>query len=151
MEPIMKPFSFRLDSILHYREYQEKSARNDLAVARNEYRKTEKLVKGLAAERMELAKRCSDEGFAGIDVPLYQMYRSLVKTLHRELEGAYGVLNKAGENVEACEMVLKRKSMERKMLEALRDLERRRYNERWEKEEQKLIDELVIIRRGRNS
>ena len=147
----MKPFSFRLDSILHYREYQEKSARNDLAVARNEYRKTEKLVNRLAVERMELAKRCSDEGFAGIDVPLYLMYRSLVKTLHRELEGAHGILKKAGENVQAREMLLKRKSIERKVLEALRDLDRRRYNERREKEEQKVMDELVIIQRGRNS
>jgi flagellar export protein FliJ len=147
----MKPFSFRLDRILHYRERLEKSARNDLAVARNEYREKDSLVNSLAAERMELAKRCSDEGFAGIDVPFYLMYKSVVKTLHSELEGAHVVLNKAGENVEAREMVLKRRSIERKMLEALRDLERRIYNERREKEEQKVIDELVIIRRGRNS
>ena len=147
----MKPFSFRLNSSLRYREYQEKSARNDLAVARNEYRDTDKLVNRLAAERMELAKRCSDEGFAGIDVPLYLMYQSLMKTLHSELEGAHGVLKKAGENVKAREMVLKKRSIERKMLEAFRDLERRRYNERREKEEQKVIDELVIIKKGGSS
>jgi flagellar export protein FliJ len=146
----MKPFFFRLDSILHYREYQEKRALSDLAIARDEYRATEKLVNRLASERVELAKRCSDEGFKGIDVPLYLMYRSFMETLYSELEGAHGVLKRAGENVKAREMVLKRSSIEKKVLEALRDLERKRYNERLEKEEQKVMDELVIIKRGRN-
>lgn len=147
----MEPFSFRLDSIRRYRGYLEKRAQGDLAKARNERSEMEKVVNRLASERMELAKRCSDEVFAGTCVPLYMMYGSLLERLRSELEDSQGVLKKAEEKVRTREAALLRESINRKVLETLRDLRHRRYTENLEREGQKVLDELVILRRGRGS
>ncbi len=46
----MRPFSFRLDSILRYRDYLEKRAQRDLFSAKNEYTERVKAAKRLAEE-----------------------------------------------------------------------------------------------------
>ena len=144
----MRPFSFRLDSILNYRDFLEKRAQRDLFSARNEYIERVKAVKRLAQERVEIATRCRDEGFRGIDVPLYQIYISFLQGLDHDIEGAHISLKKGEEKVKAQEAVLKKESIKKKMLELLKDLQLKRYLERLEREEQKEMDELVIIRRG---
>ncbi|UCH00544.1 MAG: flagellar export protein FliJ [Deltaproteobacteria bacterium] len=144
----MKPFSFRLDSILNYRDYLEKRAQRDLFNARNEYMERVKAVKRLAKERVEIARRCRDEGFRGIDVPLYQIYISFLQRLEHDIERAHMSLKKGEEKVKAQEAVLKKESIKKKTLELLKDLQLKRRLERLEREEQKQMDELVIIRRG---
>lgn len=144
----MKPFSFRLDSILNYRDYLEKRAQRDLFNARNEYIKRVKAVKRLAKERVEIARRCRDEGFRGIDVPLYQIYMSFLQRLDHDIERAHMSLKKGEEKVKAQEAVLKKESIKKKTLELLKDSQLKRRLERLEREEQKQMDELVIIRRG---
>jgi flagellar export protein FliJ len=147
----MKPFSFRLDRIRRYRGYREKKARVDLAMAKNEQRELERVIHRLASERRELAKRCSDEVFAGMSVPLYMMYGSLLERLRSEIEEAHVELNQAQQRVRARERALLRESMGRKALETLKDLRHARYTENLEREEQKGLDELVIQRRGSRS
>jgi len=144
----MKQFSFRLDYILNYRNYLEKSAQRDLFNARNEYMGWEGEIERLDQERMKIAKKCSEEGFKGMDVPLYQIYRSFLQMLHHDLERAHISLKKAEEEVKAQEAVLEKESIKKKTLEALKDLQLKKYMERLEREEQKAIDELVLIRKG---
>lgn len=144
----MKPFSFRLDSILSYRDYLEKMAQRDLFNARNEYIGTEREIEGLAKKRMEISKTCSDEGFRGIDVPLYQIYRSFLQSLNHDLERAHISLKKAGEKVKTQEAVLKKESIKKKMLGVLKDLQLKKYMQRLVRKEQKVMDELVITRKS---
>lgn len=144
----MRPFSFRLGSILNYRNYLEKRAQIDVFSSRNEYTGREREIKRLAEKRMEIARGCRDEGFRGVDVPLYRIYRSFLEKLDHDLEGARISLKKAEEEVKAKESVLKKESIKKKTLEILKDLQLKRYLERLEREEQKAMDELVIIRRG---
>jgi len=144
----MKPFSFRLDSILNYRNYLEKRAQIDVFSSRNEYIGREREIKRLSKKRMEIARGCRDEGFRGIDVPLYKIYRSFLQKLNHDLEGAHISLKKAEEQVKAKEAVLRKESIKKKTLEALKDLQLKRYLKRSEREEQKVMDELVIIRKG---
>lgn len=147
----MKPFIFRLESIRRYRGHLEKKAQGELAKARSRHREMETAVNRLVSERMDLAKRCSDEAFSGMYAPLYMMYGSFLERLRMELEDAHGELMKAAEKVRTREEALLRELINRKALEALRDLRRRRYDENLEREAQKVLDELVILRRGRVS
>jgi len=144
----MRAFSFRLDSIFNYREYLEKRAQRDLFNAKNEYIGSEKEIERLAERRVEIAITCSQEGFKGIDVPLYRIYRSFMQGLEHDLERAHINLKKAEEKVKVQQAVLRKKSIKKKTLEVLRDLHLKRYLERLEREEQKAIDELVILRKG---
>jgi flagellar FliJ protein len=145
----MKPFSFRLDSILNYRKYLEQLARRELYIARNEYRDMEKTIEKWANERVETSKKWSEEGLKGVDVPRYQLYRAFLAKLNHDLETARLSLEKAEQKVKEREMGLKKKEGERKMLEILKDLHWKRYLEESEREEQKEVDELVLLRSER--
>jgi len=144
----MKRFSFRLNSILNYRGYLERRAQRDLFNVRNEYMEREKTVKRLAEKRREIARKRSDEGFRGIDVSLYQIYRSFLQKLDQDLENAHMSVKEGKEKVEAQQAVLKKESIKKRTLEILRDLQLRKHLEGLEREEQKVLDELVIIRKG---
>jgi len=143
----MKPFSFRLDSILNYRNYLEKRARRNLANAISEYIGWEREIERLSKKRIEIAGKCSDEGLRGMDVPKYHMYRSFLQRVSDDLERANMSLKKAEEKIEEKKAALKDKSIKKKTLETLKDLQRKRYMRRLETEEQKTIDELVIMKK----
>jgi len=143
----MKPFSFRLDSILNYRNYLEKRARRNLANAINEYIGWEREIERLSKKRIEIAGKCSDEGLRGMDVSKYHMYRSFLQRVGDDLERANMSLKKAEEKIEEKKAALKDKSIKKKTLETLKDLQRKRYMRRLETEEQKTIDELVIMKK----
>ena len=144
----MKPFSFRLDSIRNYRNYLEKRAQGDLFNAKNEYMRKKEELKKLEEKRMETARICSDEGFKGIDVPHYQMFRSFVQKLDHDIERAHMSIKEGQQRVKVQEAVLKKESIKKKTLEVLRDLQLKRFLERLDREEQKAIDELAIPRKG---
>ena len=144
----MKRFSFRLDSILDYRRHLEKRAQRDLGNAHNEQARTKKVAKELRDKREDISKECSDETFRGIDVPSYHLYTSFLRILNQDLEKAHMSLKQGEEKIRAHEAVLKRKSIEKKSLETLKESQFKEYKLTRERAEQKAIDELIIMRRG---
>lgn len=144
----MKRFSFRLDSILRYKSHLEKMAQRDLFKAMNRVIEIEKTIKGLGEKRIETARECSDEGFKGMNVPEYQMYRSFLQKLEHDLERSHIRLKEGEEKVKAKKAALRRASIKKKTLEVLKDLRHKEYMTRLEREEQKVMDELVLIRKG---
>jgi len=145
----MKRFSFRLDSILGYRRYQEKRAQRDLVNARHEQAERDRTAKQLADKRMEAATACTEEGFAGMDVPRYHLYTSFLRNLHKDIHKTHLKLRQGEEEIHAKQSVLTKRSVEKKSLEVLRDLKVKAYNLGIEQEEQKAMDELVIQRKDR--
>jgi flagellar export protein FliJ len=146
----MKPFSFRLDRIRRYRNYREKKAQVALAKAKSDQRELEEATNRLASERTELAKRRSNESVAGMSVPVYMMYGAFLARLSSEIEDAHAGLKQAEERVKDREATLLQESVKRKALEKLREVRHTRYTENLEREEQKVLDELVVLRRGNN-
>ena len=144
----MKRFFFRLSSILDYRRYLEKRAQRDLINTRNEQARRKKVAKELGDKKMDIAKECSDETFKGIDVPSYHLFKSFLRSLNQDLEKAHMNLKQGEEKVRAHEAVLKRKTIEKKSLEILKELQFKEYKLTRERAEQKAVDELVIMRRG---
>lgn len=132
---------------MNYRNYLEKRARRNLANAISEYIGWEREIERLSKKRIEIAGKCSDEGLRGMDVPKYHMYRSFLQRVSDDLERANMSLKKAEEKIEEKKSALKDKSIKKKTLETLKDLQRKRYMRRLETEEQKTIDELVIMKK----
>jgi len=144
----MKRFSFRLDSLLGYRRYQEKRAQRDLVNARHEQAQRNRAAEQLADKRMEAAEACTEEGFEGMDVPRYHLYSSFLRSLNKDIHKAHLKLRQGEEDIHAKQAVLTTRSVEKKSLEVLRDLKVKAYNLSIEQEEQKAMDELVILRKG---
>jgi len=145
----MKPFAFRLDKILDYRKHLSKMAQIELFNAKNECIRREKEVKRLSEKRKEIAKSCIDEGLKGIDVPRYKIYQAYLYKIKHDLESAHISLKEEKENVATKKAILTNESIKKKTLETLKDLQHNKHIELSEREDQKILDEVVITGRGR--
>jgi flagellar protein FliJ len=147
----MKPYSFRLNKILDYRKYLAKRAQIDLFNARDECQKREKEVIRLAEKRSEISEECSQEESKGVCVPTYQIFKAFLKKIDCDLDEAHLRLNEGKEEVIVKEAVLKQASIKKKTLETLKDSQYKKYMETLGREEQKILDEIVITGRGRGA
>jgi flagellar export protein FliJ len=146
----MKPYSFRLNKILDYRKYLRKRAQIDVFNARNECQKREKEVLRLVEQREGISEECSEEETKGMRVSVYQIFKAFLKKIDYDLEEAHLKLNEEKEKVMVKEAILKQASIKKKTLEALKDFQYKKYMENMGREEQKILDEIVITGKGRS-
>ena len=147
----MKSFTFRLEKILNYRTYLRKKAQIELFNARNECLKREEEVMKLIEKKKEISKQFSEKEPRGMSVPVYKIYQSYLKWIGKDLEKAYVRLNQVKEEIISKEMALKQASINNKTLELLKELKQKKYMEYFGKEEQKILDEMVISGKGQNA
>ena len=146
----MKPYSFRLNKILDYRKYLRKRAQIDVFSARNERQKKEKEVLRLVEQRAEISEERSEEETKGMSVSVYQIFQAFLQKTDYDLEKAHLRLDEEKEKVMVKEAILKLASIKKKTLETLKDLQYKKYMESLGREEQKILDEIVITGKGRS-
>ncbi len=143
----MKPFTFRLDKILDYRGYLMRRAQIDLSVARNECKRIEEEIERLSQKKVATAAECIDEGVNGMDVARYQIYQAFLQGLDDGLENAHTGLIEGEKQVLAKKAVLKNRSIKKKALEMLKEMQHKKYKETSIRKEQKTLDEIVLVGR----
>ena len=82
-----------------------------------------------------------------MDVPKYHIYRFFLQKVTDDLERANMSLEKTEEKIKKKKAVLKGESIKKKTLETLKDSQLKKHMLRLETEEQKTLDELVIMKR----
>ncbi len=145
----MKKFSFRLDRLLNYRKYLEKQAQKNLFNARHEALKRDKSLKRLVEKRIQTERRCREEGTKGMDVSWYRIYQSFLQKSDHDVEMARIRLQKGEARVRAKVAILGKKSVRKKTLEVLKDMQYQKYRHQLGKEEQTAMDELAVMGRKR--
>lgn len=146
----MKPYSFRLNKILDYRKFLSKRAQIDVFNARNECLKMKKEVLRLIEQKAEISEDRSKEEEKGMSVPEYQIFQAFLQKLDYDLKEAHLRLDEGKENVMVKEAILKQASIKKKTLETLKKFQHKKYIEALGREEQKLLDEIVITGKGRS-
>lgn len=146
----MKPYSFRLNKILDYRKFLSKRAQIDVFNARNECQKMKKEVLRLIEQKAEISEDRSKEEEKGMSVPEYQIFQAFLQKLDYDLKEAHLRLDEGKENVMVKEAILKQASIKKKTLETLKKFQHKKYIEALGREEQKLLDEIVITGKGRS-
>lgn len=144
----MKRFDFRLNKILYYRNHLKKKAQVELSEARTAYLQSEDAVAFLKEKRADLEEKWDGENRRGMTAPRYQIYRAFLDKLSADLEAAESRLEAAAHNVAAKEKALLEKSIHKKTLDILKDAKYEKYLEASSREEQKALDEIVLLRRG---
>jgi flagellar export protein FliJ len=142
----MGRFSFRLESVLNYRKFREKKAMMHLMELRRVYQGIEKKIMQLTSEKLKVAEKCRGEGEKGVDVPLYETYRSYIDRLQMDLEKASIELKEKEAVMKTQEAVLKSETIKRKALEIHKEALFMAHKEVTAKEEQKFLDEMIISR-----
>jgi flagellar FliJ protein len=146
----MKPYTFRLNKILDYRKYLRKRAQIDVFNARNECQKREKEVIKLVEKRSKISEECSEEEVKGMFVPVYNLFTAFMQKIDDDLKEAHLRLSAGKDKVMMKEAILKQASIKKKTLETLKDLQYKKYMETLGREEQKVLDEIVITGKGRS-
>lgn len=144
----MKPFHFRLDKVLHYRHFEEKMAQRDLYDANLEVQRRRQEVERIEEEKTETTRRCSDEGSHGMEVARYQIYQDFLRGLGHTMERALLNLKAGEERVRLQEGIMKEAIIKRRILDTLKDKRLKTYQNELAREEQKVIDEMVLRRKG---
>lgn len=147
----MKRYVFRLESVLNYRKNMEKRAQRELFNAQNAYMLKAKTIEQLKDKRETTAFECGKARSKGIDVSMCHVYETYMKRLDHDLVNADTDLKDAEEAVMESISVLKDASIKKKMMETLKTSKSNVYMDFMEKEEQKILDELVLMRRGQKS
>ena len=124
-----------------------KRAQIDLSVASNECKRIEEEIEKLSQKKEAAIAECIDEGVKGMDVARYQIYRVFLQGLDNGLENAHTSLIEGKKQVLAKKAVLKKKSIEKKALGMLKEMQHKKYKENSIKEEQKALDEIVLMGR----
>jgi flagellar export protein FliJ len=145
----MKQFSFRLEKVLRYRKYLEKKAQKKLNDTIDEYHSRENSIKEIEKKQTELSGKFSEEKLRGINVLRYQFYNLYFKKLNDDQERESIALKETEEAVQLHRSLLKKELIRKKMLEKLKEIQRNRYMEYAEKDDQKQSDETAIIRSKR--
>jgi flagellar protein FliJ len=147
----MRKFSFRLDRLLNYRKYLEKQAQKHLFNARHEALKREKILKQLVEKRTNTERKYHEETSDGMEVPWYRIYQSFFQKSDHDLAAARIRIQKGNERVRVKRADLEKKSVKKKTLEVLKEMQYRRYLQQSGKEEQKVMDELAVTGRKRKA
>lgn len=146
----MKKFQFRLEPLRRYREFLERQKQLEVAKARSDVLSCEENIEKTRAAFSETVN--SLEADLGKGMPAAQFlqvrnYLSGLESLEASEEkrrlGLVKVLTRR-------QAELARKSIEKKAIEKLRDRQKEEYYTAMLKEEQKTLDDTVILRQARS-
>jgi flagellar FliJ protein len=143
----MKPFRFRLNKVLSYRRHLEKMAQQELVKAQMKVGEIEQHIQDLNRLRLETVETCGHETKKGMTGARYQFFQSYLVTLDFHLETAGLDLIKAREMVKEKQAVLQQTAIGKKSLEVLKDKQHDAYMAAFATEEQKHLDEMILLRR----
>lgn len=145
----MKPFSFRLQKVLHYRTHLEKRVHLQLCEAAGKVKEQERRIVELGEARMNAAVRLADEREKGIGVCRDQLHTFFVHGLAERINAEGRELEKGLERLARVRDLLSIAATKKKSLECLKEVQIARFNEERERMEQKLLDDLMVVTRKR--
>ncbi len=145
----MKRFSFRLSSLLDFREYLERLARKETADAYKNVKKSQRVIDQLKEKYIKTAVMLDKIVLKGIkaeELQLYNQYldmmdNSIVEEKQRKIELKKELEKKIAE--------LTKKSVDKKVIERLKEKKETEYMEEFRKFDQETIDEVVSIKKAR--
>ncbi|WP_319762862.1 flagellar export protein FliJ [Maridesulfovibrio sp.] len=137
-----KPYVFKLEKVLEFREQAEEQARLALAEALRLHQEQKKKL--LTVEELISAhQKKRYENLSANDMWLWQQYDLALK---EDLHTIQNRLKQLALNLQKCRAEAVRKSKDRKLLEKLKENQAKKYYEEENLKEQKEFDEMATIR-----
>ena len=146
----MKKFKFRLEPLMRYREFLERQKKLEVAKARSDVLSCEQSIEQAHAAFLETVNLLEDDLGKGMDAVRFlqvQNYLSGLESfekMERKRRGKLlGVLSQRQKE-------LAKKSVEKKAIEKLKLRQKEEYYTLMSKEEQKSLDDIIILRQARS-
>ena len=117
----MKPFKFRLESVLKYRKFMEKKELMRLMQLKKACEDIGTSISRLATRRSDMALKCSRAGAEGASAFEFLSYKACLDSLQEDIDAARYELGEKERRVREQEAVLKEQTTRRKVLERLKN------------------------------
>jgi len=138
-----RPFHFKLDKVLDYREQLEEQAKGALARARAARDAQAEKLAGLEARLTEHMAAEAESRNSANDMWLWRQYRD---ALSQDISVARVELNSLELKLQRCRTEAVERSKDKKLLEKLKQTQAKRHHDQENAREEKENDEMATIR-----
>jgi len=138
-----KPFKFKLDKVLDYREQLEEQAKAALSKAKAKHAAQAALVEELQATLDMHMKKLAESQQSANDMWLWQQYK---EALEQDVYAAWTELKNLDLKLQRCMTEAVERSKEKKLLEKLKETQLKKHRNEENAREEKENDEMATIR-----
>ena len=142
----MKRFAFRLETVLRHRKNLEEKERNELFRLVSHLNQTCDQLKKLQDKNDETLLELTDKKLEEFEHAEIRLFYTYLDHLRREMEQCHKQIAQLEDQVQKQKVALVEASKRKKILDTLKARKEKEYLARVEKEEQKAVDEIVVIR-----
>lgn len=147
----MKKFKFSLEPLLRYRTFMEQKAKQELAEAYKNLADCEERIKQIENDKADAMIRMDNEMAKGISSDQYRLHTSFLDSLDALILSEEDRRIRLMKVVREKQQALAKKSVEKKAIENLKQKKRAEYLEEMASTQQKMADEIVMIRKAREN
>ncbi|MCB9493877.1 MAG: flagellar export protein FliJ [Desulfobacteraceae bacterium] len=145
----MKKFKFSLESVLKYRIFLEKEARQALMSINLDINECEENIESLKYKRILLYNELESETDKGITIEYFNMYQNYISSVDQRLENEKSQLIKLLREKDLRTLKLIEARKQKEALEKLKTRKKNQYIEEMLYEEQKELDEISSVKKAR--
>ncbi len=145
----MKKFQFRLQPLLNYRRHLEQLAKQEMAKVVADIAACEQRIQGLLDDGREAAQKLDRLVEKGMEAGSFNSYRNFITSVEYTVSQERALKAGLEKTLEEKREALKKRTIEKKALERLREKQADAYTQEMIREEQKGLDEMASVRKAR--
>jgi len=142
----MKKYAFKLETLLKVRNLREEEAEREFREALIAFQQALEELDGYRKQLEEALQDCAMQQRDGFDIRIQQLYVTYFKRLKQEISDQTEVVNTAETEMEKRREMLLEAMKDRKVVDKLRARDYEAYSEELKRWEQKIIDDLAVLR-----
>ena len=142
----MKKFAFRLETLLRYRKSLEEKEQAELFQLFSRHQRENGHLQDLQRKHREVLAELTEQKSAGADYGETSWFYLYLDRLRFEMRKSAERIYRLDQDINEQKAVLIEASKKKKILDSLKTRERKAYISAADKQEQKAIDDLVVIR-----
>jgi len=145
----LKKFNFRLQPVLKYREHLENVARQEYVEAYMDVEAAQAQIVRIEQDYQNQADRAEQKALNGIPAQLFRQFNEYLESLKQDIVLKRKEHEQLQRVLAVKQQTLTKKSVERKVIERLREKKRSEYVEEFQAEEQKVADDISSLKKAR--
>ena len=145
----MKRFVFKLQSLLNYKKHLEQMAKQEVAAAAAEVNACERQIENLKENRAASVLKLDDLVEKGVEAREFNLYHGFLTAMDRMIIDEQNRKHELEKILDEKRSVLKKRTIDKKAMERLRERRAEEYTRDMIREEQKELDEIAALKTAR--
>lgn len=145
----MKRFQFKLSPLLSFRAYQERLAQQETAGAHKNVAQCRQMIQNLKQEHEQQSEQVHQILEKGTTAIRFLAYCQYLDSVENQIENEKSRKVQLKKILDEKITKLKKKSVEKKVMELYRDKLKDQYQKEFQKEQQKELDEISSLKQAR--